>query len=53
MAARLQAATKSGLPVMLLYDSKAGHSGGRPFSQVVDEQSLKLSFLASQLGMKQ
>jgi prolyl oligopeptidase len=52
MAARLQAATKSGLPVLLLYDNKAGHSGGRPFSQIIDEQSLKLSFLASQLGMK-
>jgi len=53
MAARLQAATKSGSPVLLLYDNKAGHSGGRPFSQIVDELSLKLSFLASQLGMKQ
>src|SRR5262249_61061490 len=53
MAARLQAATSSGFPVLLLYDNKAGHSGGRPFSQIVDELSLKLSFLASQLGMKQ
>jgi prolyl oligopeptidase len=52
MAARLQADTTSGSPVLLLYDNKAGHSGGRPFSQVVDELSLKLSFLASQLGMK-
>src|SRR5262249_4867449 len=52
LAARLQADTRSGLPVLLLYDNKAGHSGGRPFSQVVDELSLKLSFLAWQLGMK-
>jgi prolyl oligopeptidase len=52
MAARLQAATSSGLPILLMYDTKAGHSGGRPFSQIVDEQSLKLSFLAWQLGMK-
>ena len=52
MAARLQAATGSGRPVLLLYDTKAGHSGGRPFSQVVDELSLKLSFLAWQLGAK-
>jgi prolyl oligopeptidase len=52
MAARLQAATRSGLPIMLLYDDKAGHSGGRPFSQVVDELSLKLAFLASELNMK-
>src|SRR6266700_1351153 len=53
MAARMQAATSSGRPVMLMYDTKAGHSGGRPFSQVVDELSLKLSFLAWQLGMKE
>jgi len=52
MAARLQAATSSSLPILLMYDTKAGHSGGRPFSQIVDEQSLKLSFLAWQLGMK-
>jgi len=52
MAARLQADTASGLPVVLLYDTKAGHSGGRPFSQVVDELSLKLSFLAWQLGLQ-
>jgi prolyl oligopeptidase len=52
MAARMQAETSSGLPVLLLYDTKAGHSGGRPFSQVVDELSLKFSFLAWQLGMK-
>ncbi len=51
MAARLQAATSSDLPVMILYDTKAGHSGGRPFSQVVDELSLKLSFLSWQLGL--
>jgi prolyl oligopeptidase len=53
MAARMQAATSSGRPVMLMYDTKAGHSGGRPFSLVVDELSLKLSFLAWQLGMKE
>ena len=52
MAARMQAATSSGHPIFLLYDTKAGHSGGRPFSQVVNELSLKLSFLAWQLGMK-
>src|ERR1700730_2221113 len=51
MAARVQAATHSGLPVMLMYDVKAGHSGGRPLSQVVDELTLKLGFLDWQLGM--
>lgn len=51
MAARMQWATASGRPVLLLYDTKAGHSGGRPFSQVVDELSLKMAFLAWQLGL--
>jgi prolyl oligopeptidase len=51
MTARMQAATTSGLPVLLMYDIKAGHSGGRPFSQIVEELSLKLSFLAGQVGM--
>jgi prolyl oligopeptidase len=52
MAARLQAATSSGRPVMLLYDTKAGHSGGKPLSKIVEDDSLELSFLAWQLGMK-
>jgi len=51
MAARMQADTGSGHPVLLLYDTKAGHSGGRPFSQIVDELSLKMAFLEWQLGM--
>ena len=52
MAARLQAATNSGRPVLLLYDSKAGHSGGKPLRKVVQDLSLELSFLAWQLAMK-
>jgi prolyl oligopeptidase len=52
MTARLQAATSSGRPVMLLYDTKAGHSGGKPLSKAVEDDSLELSFLAWQLGMK-
>jgi prolyl oligopeptidase len=52
MTARLQAATTSGWPVLLLYDTKAGHAGGRPFSKVVDDLSLELAFLFWQLGME-
>ena len=52
MTARMQMATSSGRPVILLYDTKAGHAGGRPMSKVVDDQSLEMSFLAWQLGMK-
>jgi prolyl oligopeptidase len=51
MAARLQAATRSGRPVLLLYDSKAGHSGGKPLSKALQDLSLELSFLAWQLGI--
>lgn len=52
MAARLQAATTSGLPILLLYDTKAGHSGGQPLSKQVEDSSLEWSFLAWQLGLK-
>ena len=52
MTARLQAATTSGRPILLLYDTKAGHAGGRPLTKVVDDQSLEMVFLAWQLGMQ-
>jgi prolyl oligopeptidase len=52
MTARLQAATASGRPVLLLYDTKAGHAGGRPMGKVVDDLTLQMSFLAWQLGME-
>jgi prolyl oligopeptidase len=51
MTARMQAATTSGRPVLLLYDTKAGHAGGRPLGKVVEDQSLEMAFLAWQLGM--
>jgi prolyl oligopeptidase len=51
MTARMQAATTSGRPVLLLYDTKAGHAGGRPLGKLVEDQSLELAFLAWQLGM--
>jgi prolyl oligopeptidase len=49
MAARLQAATGSGRPVLLLYDTKSGHSGGRPVSKQIEETTDELSFLFGQL----
>lgn len=51
MTARLQAATSSGRPVFLLYDTKAGHAGGRSITKYIDDDSLEASFLAWQLGM--
>jgi prolyl oligopeptidase len=52
MTARLQAATSSDRPVMILYDTKAGHSGGTPLSTVIEDSTLELTFVAWQLGMR-
>ncbi len=52
MAAVLQHATASPRPVMLLYDTKAGHSGGKPLSKIVEDQSLELAFLMWQTGLE-
>jgi len=37
MAAKLQWATRSGLPVLLRFDRKSGHAGGRPQSKVIED----------------
>jgi prolyl oligopeptidase len=51
MAAMLQWATGSDRPVILEYDTKSGHSGGRPLSKQIDESGDELSFLLWQLGL--
>jgi prolyl oligopeptidase len=51
MAALLQAATGSDKPVLLHYDTKAGHSGGLPVSKQIDDLTDELSFLFWQLGV--
>ena len=51
MAARLQAANGSKQPIFLLYDTKSGHSGGRPVSKSIEEFTDMLSFLFWQLGV--
>lgn len=51
MTARLQSATTSDRPIMLLYDTKAGHSGGKPQSKIIKDLSLELAFLFWQLHM--
>jgi prolyl oligopeptidase len=53
MAALLQAATASDRPILLLYDTKSGHSGGRPLSKEIEERTNILSFLFLELGVKQ
>jgi prolyl oligopeptidase len=53
MAARLQADAANGpaRPILLLYDTKSGHSGGRPVGRQIEEQVKILSFLFWQLGV--
>jgi prolyl oligopeptidase len=52
MAARLQSATTSGRPILLHYDTKAGHAGGKPFGKIVDDLAMEMAFLFWQLGVK-
>ncbi|MGB2668703.1 MAG: prolyl oligopeptidase family serine peptidase [Candidatus Acidiferrum sp.] len=49
MTARLQAATASDRPILLLYDTVSGHSGGRPVNKQIEEDTDTLSFLFWQL----
>jgi len=51
MTARLQATTGSDRPILLHYDTKAGHSGGLPVSKQIDDTTDTLSFLFWQLGV--
>ncbi len=51
MAALLQAATGSERPVLLHYDTKAGHSGGLPVSKVIEDLTNEMLFLFWQLGI--
>jgi prolyl oligopeptidase len=53
MAALLQSSTGSDRPVLLMYDTKSGHSGGRPLGQQIAENTNILSFLFWQLGVSQ
>src|SRR5207248_3024712 len=54
MCALLQASTASGpdQPILLHYDTKAGHSGGKPVSQQIDDMADEYAFLFWQLGIK-
>ena len=51
MAALLQSASASGKPVLLLYDTKAGHSAGKPVNKVIEEATDQFVFLFQQLGI--
>ena len=49
MCALLQARTGSDRPILLHYDTKGGHSGGKPVSKQIDDAVDELCFLLIQL----
>ncbi len=52
MCALVQSATGSDRPVLLHYDTKAGHSGGLPVTKQIEDLTDQMSFLLWQLGVK-
>jgi prolyl oligopeptidase len=50
MAARLQAASSSGRPVLLRQETRAGHGQGKPVSKLLEEWTDVWSFLLAELG---
>ena len=50
MAALMQYQNGSGSPILLRYHTQAGHSGGQPISQQIDEMVDTVSFLLWQVG---
>jgi prolyl oligopeptidase len=52
MAARLQAASSSGLPVLLRLEARAGHGAGKPLTKLIDELTDSWTFVFSELGVE-
>lgn len=50
MTARMQAATGSDRPILLHYDTRAGHSAGLPITKQIADLTDQMSFLMSQTG---
>jgi prolyl oligopeptidase len=51
MAALLQASTGGDRPILLHYDTKSGHSAGKPVSKQIEDDTDEMLFLFWQLGM--
>ena len=51
MAAEMQAAQGGDKPILLMYDTKLGHSEGRPVSKIIEEDTDVLQFLFAQVGV--
>jgi prolyl oligopeptidase len=52
MAARLQAAARSGRVILLRQESRAGHGQGKPVSKLLEEWTDVWTFLLAELGVK-
>lgn len=50
MTALVQSASASGKPVLLKYDTKAGHSGGKPVDKQIDDMVDQQLFLLNAVG---
>ncbi|MEW6130429.1 MAG: prolyl oligopeptidase family serine peptidase [Acidobacteriota bacterium] len=51
MAALMQSSTGGDKPILLHYDTKAGHSGGLPVTKQIEDAADNLTFLFWQLGI--
>ncbi len=51
MAALMQASTGGERPILLHYDTKAGHAGGKPVSKQIEDGTDEMQFLFWQLGI--
>ena len=51
MTALVQASSASGNPVLLHYDTKAGHSGGKPVEKMIEDVADEQLFLLNSLGV--
>lgn len=51
MTALLQAANTSGKPILLQYDTQAGHSGGKPTDRYIEDLTDRMQFLFWQLDV--
>ena len=51
LAALVQANTGSKHPVMLHYDTKSGHAGGKPVNKTIEDATDMLAYLFGQLGI--
>ncbi len=50
MTALMQASTGSDRPILLKYDTKSGHSGGKPLNRQIDDDADWISFLLDEVA---